>query len=100
MSKRLEEIARRKQALTARAAQQRAELSAIYRKIHSPFEISTTLVSLGRALKAHPLIAAAASSFIVSGYAGRLVKSSGELLKLWRLVLPVWAWWRSHRKTF
>jgi hypothetical protein len=98
VSKRLEEIARRRQALIGRCAEQRAEIAAAYRRIRSPFDVSGTLVGVGRTLKTHPLIAAAISSFLISGYAGRLLKGSGELLKLWRLVLPVWAWWRSRRK--
>ena len=98
MPNRVEDIARRKRALIEQSAQQRAELAAIYQRIRSPFDVSGTLLGVGRALKTHPLIAAAISSFLVSGYAGRLVKSAGEALKLWRLALPVWAWWRSHRK--
>lgn len=98
MSKRLEDIARRKQALVERCALQRDEIKAAYRRIRSPFDVSGTVVGVGRVLKTHPLIAAAISSFLVSGYAGRLVRSSGELLKLWRLALPVWAWWRSRRR--
>jgi hypothetical protein len=98
VSKRLDEIARRKQILIEQAAHQRAELSGICGRIRSPFELGNTLIGLSRALKTHPLIAAAASSFIVSGYASRLVKSTAELLKLWKLIIPVWAWWRSRRK--
>jgi len=94
----LAEIARRKQALVERCANQRAELAVIYERIRSPFDVSGTLAGVGRMLKSHPLIAAAISSFLVTGYAGRLVRSAGELLKLWRLILPVWAWWRSRRK--
>jgi hypothetical protein len=94
----LEEIARRKQALVGRCAEQRTEFATVYRRLRSPFDVSGTLVGVGRTLKSHPLIAAAISSFLVSGYAGRLVRSSGELLKLWRLALPIWAWWRSRRK--
>lgn len=98
VSNRLEEIARRKQALVDRCTNQRAELSAIYKQIRSPFDLSGILVGVGRTLKAHPLIAAAISSFLVTGYARRVVKSAGEVLKLWRLILPVWAWWRTRRK--
>lgn len=99
MSSRLEEIGRRKQALIERAARQRSELTAIVGRIRSPLDISQTIIGLGRALKTHPLIAAAASSFIVSGYASRLVRTTAELLKLWRLILPVWAWFRSRKKS-
>ena len=98
MSNRLAEIARRKQALVERCANQRVELAVIYERMRSPFDVSGTLAGIGRTLKAHPLVAAGISSFLVTGYARRLVKSAGEVLRLWRLIVPVWAWWRSRRK--
>lgn len=97
MSNRLEEIAQRKQALMAKAARERAELAAAYNKIRSPFHIGGTLLGLGRALKSHPLITAGISSFLVSGYAGKLLKSAGEMLKLWRVAPFLWAWWKKRR---
>lgn len=98
MSRRLEDIARRKQVLIEQSARQREELASIYQKIRAPLDVGGTLMGVGRALKTHPLIAAGISSFLVSGYAGKLLRSTGELVRLWRLVLPVWAWWRSRRK--
>jgi hypothetical protein len=99
VSNRLEEIARRKQALIEKAARERAELASAYDEIHHPFGIGGTLFGLGRTLKTHPLIAAGISSFLVSGYAGKLLKSTGELLKLWKLTRPIWQWWRTRRKS-
>jgi hypothetical protein len=99
VSNRLEEIAQRKQALIEKAARERAELASAYDEIHHPFGIGGTLFGLGRTLKTHPLIAAGISSFLVSGYAGRLLKSTGELLKLWKLTRPIWQWWRTRRKS-
>ena len=99
MNRRFEELARRKQALIDRCADQRAELSALSERIRSPFDVSGTLVGIGRMLKTHPMIAAGISSFLVSGYAGRLLKSAGELVKLWRLILPLWGWLTKRRKT-
>ena len=98
MSNRLEEIARRKQALIDKARRERAELAAACDRIRSPFDITSTLLGIGRTLKTHPIIAAAVSSFLVSGYAGKLLKSSGELLHLWKLAHPLWDWWRKKRK--
>jgi hypothetical protein len=99
VSKRFEELARRKQALIDRCAYQRAELSGLCDQIRSPFESSGTLLGISKMLKTHPMIAAGFSSLLVSGYAGRLLKSAGELVKLWRLALPLWAWWTKRRKT-
>lgn len=98
MSKRLEDIARRKLALIDKAARERANLAAASANIRSSLDVSSTLIGIGRALRTHPLIAAGASSFLVSGYAGKLAKSAGALLKLWKLALPIWAWWTKRRK--
>ena len=99
MSRSLEDIARRKQALIDKAARERSELAAAYAAILSRLDVSSTLLRIGRALKTHPMIAAGASSFLVSGYAGKLVKYAAALLKLWKLALPIWAWWRKRRKS-
>ena len=98
MNNRLEEIARRKQALVEKAGRERAELAAACDRIRAPFDVTSTVLGIGRTLKTHPLIAAGISSFLVSGYAGKLLKSTGELLKLWRLARPLWNWWRKRRK--
>jgi hypothetical protein len=99
VNKRFEELARRKQALIDRCADQRAELSALCEKVRSPFDISGTLLGIGKMLKTHPMIAAGVSSLLVSGYAGRLLKSAGEIVHVWRLALPLWGWWTKRRKT-
>jgi hypothetical protein len=99
VNKRFEELARRKQALINRCADQRAELSALCERVRSPFDLSGTLLGVGRMLRTHPMIAAGVSSLLVSGYAGRLLKSAGEIVKLWRLALPLWGWWTKRRKT-
>jgi hypothetical protein len=98
VNKRLEELARRKQSLIDRCARERAELSALCERIRSPFGLSGTLLGVGRVLKTHPMIAAGFSSLLVSGYAGRLLKSAGDLVKLWRLALPLWGWLTKQRK--
>jgi hypothetical protein len=99
VSKRLEEIARRKQSLVEKAERERNELAAAYDRIHAPLEITSTLFGIGRTLKTHPIIAAGISSLVVSGYAGKLLKSSGALLRLWRVAWPLWSRWRARRKT-
>jgi len=97
MASRLEEIARRKQALIDRAAQERADLARSYANLKSPFDISSKVLGIGRTLKTHPIVAAGLSSFLVSGYAGKLLKSSIEALQLWKLAQPIWNWWRKRR---
>ena len=97
MTSRLEEIARRKQALIDKAAQERAHLARSYANLKSPFDLSSTVLGIGRTLKTHPIVAAGLSSFLVSGYAGKLLKSSIEALQLWKLAQPIWNWWRKRR---
>lgn len=98
MSKRLLEIARRKQSLLDRASRERAQLRAACEEIRAPFDVTATLIGVGRMLRTHPVIAAGVSSFLVSGYAGKLLKSTGEFFKLWRLARPLWLWWKGRRK--
>jgi hypothetical protein len=98
VSNRLKKLAERKQALIAQCARERDELAALLGQIRSPFDVGGTLVAIGRALKAHPLVAAGVSSFLVSGYAGRLLKTAGELVSLWRLIVPLRDWWTKRRR--
>jgi len=98
LNKRLDAITRRKQALIAKAERERGELAAACARIRSPFAATSTLLGVGRTLKSHPLIAAAVSSLLVSGYAGKLARSSGQLLRLWKLTVPIWQWWKTRRK--
>ena len=98
MSNRLEEIGRRKQALVEKAGRDRAELASAWNGIRSPLNLTSTLVGINRMLKTHPVVAAALSSFLVSGYASKLLKSSAEIFVFWRLARPLWDWWRRKRK--
>jgi hypothetical protein len=98
VNSRFQEIDRRKQALIDQAARERDELSKAYHNLRPPFAMSGALLGIGRALKNHPMIAAGLSSIFVSGYARRLLRSVTELFKLWRIVLPIWAWWTRRRK--
>ena len=72
MANRLEDIVRRKQALIDKAAHERTEIARNYANLKSPFDMSSTVLGLGRALKTHPIVAAGLSSFLVSGYAGKV----------------------------
>ena len=98
MTSRLQDIARRKQDLIDKAAGERADLARIYGELKSPLALGSTFLGIGRALKTHPIIAAGVSSFLASGYAGKLLKSTSELLKVWHLARPLWAWWQRRRK--
>ena len=92
MNSRLQEIARRKQILIDKAARERFELGRTYESLRLPFGMSAPLLGIVRVLKTHPVITAGLSSLLVGGYTTRLLKSVTELFKLWRVVLPIWAW--------
>ena len=98
MNNRLQDIYRRKQALIDKAARERAELAAAFGKLRSPLDFSGSISAIGRALKARPIVTAGLSSLLVSGLAGRLFKGAGQIFRLGRAALPLWAWWRMRRK--
>ncbi|HEX9454531.1 MAG TPA: hypothetical protein VGA27_09230 [Candidatus Binatia bacterium] len=99
MSKRLVEIAERKRVLIEKARRERAELATAYDKIRSPIEFSGTMLTLWRSVKSHPLVSAGISTFFVTGYAGKLLRSSGKVFKLWKVARPVWGWWKKRRRS-
>ena len=99
MASRLEELARRKQALIAKAAQERTEVARNYANLKSPFDVKKSRVfRISRVLKTYPIVAAGLSSLLVSGYAGKAVRSSGQLLPVLKLALPIWSWLRKRGK--
>ena len=99
MNKRFQDIARRKQALIDKAARERVELATAFSQLRSPFDFGFILHRIGGALKARPVITAGASTLLVSGLAGKLFKGTNQILKLGRVAVPLWVWWRKHRKT-
>jgi hypothetical protein len=99
MNSRLQEIARRKQDLIDKAARERYDLAKVYNSFHLPFGMSAPLLGIGRMLKTHPVVTAGLSSLLVGGYASRLLRSVTEFFKLWRIVLPLWAWWQKRGKS-
>jgi hypothetical protein len=98
MANRFDDIGRRKQALIEKAARDRAELARSYGNIQSPFQLSSRVLGISRALKNHPMVAASLSSFLVSGYAGKALGSASKMLQLWKLGQPVWSWLRKRRQ--
>ena len=99
-SKRFEDLAHRKQTLIVKAAEERAEIAATYKKLHSPFDLNQTILGIGQTLKAHPMIIAGISSVLVSGFAGKLLQGAGQIVSFSRVALPLWSWWKKRRKSF
>jgi hypothetical protein len=96
VNRRLEEITRRKQILIAECARQRDEVAAVFRRIRAPFALGGLVLIIARALKSHPVAVAGISSLLAGGYAGKLFKTAGKGLALWRLIRPIWSWWKRH----
>lgn len=97
MNRRFEDIARRKRALIEKAAAERVELTIAYRRVRSPFELGRAVLGIGRALKTYPMVAAAVSSILVSGYTRVLLRGAREIFRIWRLILPIRTWWFKQR---
>ena len=98
MSNRFEEIARHKQILVDQCAREREELAATCHRIQVPLSVGALLMLLGKTLKSYPVLVAGISSLLVSGYGGKLARSTGKLLGLGRAILPFWSWWAKRRK--
>ena len=99
MTRRFEDIARRKQALIDKAARERADLAAAYNHLRSPFDFSGTLAGIAKTLKARPMITVGVSSLLVSGLAGRLFRGVHQVFRVGRVALPLWIWWRNRRRS-
>jgi hypothetical protein len=97
-NKRLDELARRKQALISKASQDRANLAAACDKIRASVNFNQLLLGIGQALKSHPLLTVSASSILVSGLAGKLLHATGQAVAFSRLAVPLWSWLKVRRK--
>lgn len=97
MSKRLDELAQRKQALVNRCAQEREELAAFSRRCRIPLDVRRFLLAVGTTLKGHPLLLAGASGLLISRRGRAIVKVGFELLGLWKTFHPLWSWWLTRR---
>jgi hypothetical protein len=98
MNKRLELLSHRKRDLMAQCAKERLELAQAFSSLRSSITFGAALLGLGRILKSHPMVTAAVSSLLASGYAGKITKSGGDLLKLLGVARPLWSWWSKRRR--
>jgi hypothetical protein len=88
VSNRLQDITRRKQALIEKAALDRLEVATAYRRIRSPLDFGK-LLSIGKFLRAYPVLTAGLSTFLLGGLSKKIFKSVGFIFKLGRLALPL-----------
>ena len=99
MSSRLDNIARRKQALIEKAALERLELTTACRRIRSPIDIDGKLFGIGRLISSHPLLTAGVSTFLIGGFGKKIFRTASAALKLWRVVLPILSLWPKRRRS-
>jgi hypothetical protein len=97
VTRRLEEIARRKAALISRCAAEREELSSALHQLQSHLSPAGILSAAFGGVAAHPILTGGVSTLLASGYAGPVLRAAGEGLRLWRLARPLWLWWKSKR---
>jgi hypothetical protein len=98
VSDRFEDIARRKQLLIERCAQEREELAAACQRIRVPLGLGALVLLLGKTFKSHPILIAGLSTLLAGGYGGKVAKSAGSLFRLGQAILPLWLWLTKRRR--
>jgi signal transduction histidine kinase len=86
---RLEELERRKNLLTARAAAQRAAIAGTLHEWRRPLTAADHVSRALRLLREHPLLSAVAAAALVALPRGRLVSLAWRGITLWRLLETV-----------
>jgi hypothetical protein len=94
VNRRFDEIACRKAALVARCAGEREDVAAALGQLSFSSAVRGFLSAVSHGLKAHPLVAGGVSGLLTSGYAGPVLRTAGQGLKLWRMARPLWLLWK------
>lgn len=84
-SERLEDIARRREQLSARAAAQRAAIVGALEEWRNPLGVADRVSRVVSFLRAHPLLFALAVAALAASPRGRLVSLAGRGIAVWRL---------------
>jgi YqjK-like protein len=82
---RLEEIARRREQLRARAADQRAAIAGTLHEWRKPLGAADRVSRVASFLRTHPLLFAAAVAALVALPGARLASLAGRGIAVWRL---------------
>jgi hypothetical protein len=101
VSRRLEEIGRRKQALIAQCAKDRAELRTFFDRIRVPVAATSLGLLIGKLLKARPLLITGIIGLLASRGAGAISRSARVIKKLFgwgRAAYRLWSERRSRRQ--
>jgi hypothetical protein len=101
MSRRLTDIARRKQALIARCDRDREEVAELFNRVKLPVAAMTSIgLLLGKFLKAYPLLVTGITGWLVSRRVkvfARAIKTFRGMLRWWRAAYPLWSLWSKRR---
>ena len=101
MSKRLEEILRRKQALIALCERQRNELAALGTTLWPPISVTSIGVFFGKIVHSYPLWLTGVAGWLISRRAKLLIRSAVSVRsawKWWKTIYPLWSLWRRIRR--
>ncbi len=98
MTRRFDDIARRKKLLVERCAQDRDKLAACFQQIRLPLYLGIFFTMIGQALRAYPMAAAGLSSLLATGYAVKLTRFARKAIGIVRVVRPLWSWWSKRRR--
>jgi hypothetical protein len=97
ISRNLTDLALHKARLVERAAAQRAAIRQTFARLQGPIALADGAMSIGRFLRAHPvLVGAAVAALVVLRGRGGVLSIAGRAISVWRL----WRWasaWVSGR---
>lgn len=93
----LEQITARRTALIERAAQQRAELAAVYNQLQRPAAIFDKGYAVARGIKSHAGIAIGAAAALVLARPHVIGKVAGGVMKAAKFAMPVVQFWLSRK---
>lgn len=88
------ELARRKERLIARAAQQRAQIVVVSLKWRKPLSMADRGIAIAAYLKAHPLVSALAVAGVAAAGRASLPRWIGRGFFVWRLWRAAGVWMR------
>lgn len=89
-ARRLVELALRKERLIAHAAAQRTAIGRNVARLRGPIAVADRVVSIGRFLRAHPVLIVVAVAALVALRGRDLLSLAGRAYSIWRL----WRWAR------
>lgn len=94
MNAELAAVVRRRQALVARAAAQRAELAELVARWQQPLRVADAAYRIGRAVRTHQALVTLATTLLVLGpQRHRLLMWAGRLFSLWEIYRVVREQW-------